>query len=206
MYRLWCFLIGYPFGCFLTAVAVSMHAVGKSPFSFGSGNPGMANVAHVIGVGAGVRVLIGDILKTLFACLLTWRLFPGHWLLSVLYTGLGTVTGHNFPIWHHFRGGKGVSVSCSAIILSMPILGILSNILGLAAVLITGYLPVGAVVIPGIYAVLLALLHHGEAALIMCLYALIMLQRHWSGLASVKNGTCRKVDPFAFLKKKKHQE
>lgn len=177
-----------------------MHYAKKSPFEFGSGNPGMANVAHVLGIRAGVLVLTGDILKTLLATLLTWRLFPGHFLLSVLYTGLGVVIGHNFPIWHHFRGGKGVAVSCSAIILSMPFPGILSNLIGLAIVLLTGYLPVGAIAIPGVYTVILFVLHRTEAAVLMLIYTLIMLERHMSGLISIKNGTCRKVDPFAFLK------
>lgn len=204
MFRLWCFLIGYPFGSFLTACVVSRHAAGRSPFEFGSGNPGMANVAHVLGVRAGVAVLAGDILKTLLACLLTWLIFPGHWILTVLYTGLGVVIGHNFPFWHHFHGGKGVAVSCSAIILALGFPGILANIAGLILVLLTGYLPVGAIVIPALAAAAALLLHLKEACFILCLYSLMMLQRHWSGLVSIRKGTCRKAKPFAFLKRK-HQ-
>ncbi len=203
MFRLWSFLIGYPFGCILTAYVVSRRTAGKSPFEFGSGNPGMANVSHVLGVKAGAKVLAGDILKTLIACLLTWRLFPGKWTLSVLYTGLGVVVGHNFPFWHHFHGGKGVSVSCSAIILSMPLPGILANIVGLIIVLLTGYLPVGAILIPGTYTLMLLLLHQREAAILMLFYTLLMLQRHWKDLMAVKNGTYRKANPLGALKMKK---
>lgn len=200
MFRLWCLLIGYPFGCILSACVVSMRTAGKTPFEFGSGNPGMANVSHVLGVKAGAQVLAGDILKTLIACLLTHFLFPGKWLLTVLYTGFGVVLGHNFPVWHRFRGGKGVSVSCSAIILSMPVPGILSSVIGLVIVLVTGFLPVGAVVIPGSYTLILLLLRQSEAAVIMLFYSLLMLQRHWKDLVSVKKGTYRRANPLGALK------
>ena len=68
------FPIGYAFGCFLTADVVCRMSVHKSCFSIGDGNPGMANVGHVLGTKAALAVLAGDILKTLLAILISCAL------------------------------------------------------------------------------------------------------------------------------------
>ena len=134
------FPIGYAFGCFLAADVVCRMSVHKSCFSIGDGNPGMANVGHVLGTKAALAVLAGDILKTLLAVLISWALL-GHTLAVTLWAGFGATAGHNFPIWHHFQGSKGVTTTCSTIILASPLAGILSSIAGFAVgVVALGYL------------------------------------------------------------------
>lgn len=206
MFRIWCMLIGYAFGNLLSAVIVSKIASGRSPFDFGTGNPGMANVAHVLGIPCGAAVLAGDLGKMVLAAGLAVLLFPAHRVLAVLYTGLGAILGHNYPIWHVFRGGKGVAVTNAAIFLVHPLWGILANLIGLAAVLLTGWLPLGAVVIPLVFAVMTFFLYGPEAFILVFLYSIIMVIRHREGLVSIKNGTCPRIDPFAFLKKGKKNQ
>lgn len=72
------FPIGYAFGCFLTADVVCRMSVHKSCFSIGDGNPGMANVGHVLGTKAALAVLAGDILKTLLAVLISRFAAPAY--------------------------------------------------------------------------------------------------------------------------------
>ena len=120
MERLLCLLAGYVCGGFLTAELVARHCTGKSAAYLGTGNPGMANLAHELGKGWGAVVLAGDIAKTALAWLLCRALFPGLGALAGLWSGLGAVLGHNFPAWRSFRGGKGVAVTCAALILSSP--------------------------------------------------------------------------------------
>lgn len=77
LYRTGCILTGYLCGCFLTAEAVSRHAAGKSASRLGTGNPGMANIMAQLGFKWGLLVLAGDLLKTLFPCMLCrFLLFP----------------------------------------------------------------------------------------------------------------------------------
>ena len=118
--RLLCLLLGYLCGCFLTAELVARARTGKSAAALGTGNPGMANLAHELGKGWGAVVLAGDIAKTALAFGLCRALFPALGGLSGLWAGLGAVLGHNFPLWRGFRGGKGVAVTCAALILSPP--------------------------------------------------------------------------------------
>ena len=96
--------------------------------------------------------------------------------------------GHNWPFWNHGHGGKGVAVTCSWLILYLPITGVLCCLTGGTAVLVTGYLPLGAVLIAGL-AVPAAWLQWGaESGIVLLVNAAIMLARHWSGLARMRRG------------------
>lgn len=123
LHRLLCLLVGYLCGGFLTAELVARTRTGKSAAALGTGNPGMANLAHELGKGWGAVVLAGDIAKTALAFGLCRALFPALGGLSGLWAGLGAVLGHNFPFWRGFRGGKGVAVTCAALILFSPLWG-----------------------------------------------------------------------------------
>ena len=184
------FPIGYAFGCFLAADVVCRMSVHKSCFSIGDGNPGMANVGHVLGTKAALAVLAGEILKTLLAVLISWALL-GHTLAVTLWAGFGATAGHNFPIWHHFQGGKGVTTTCSTIILASPLAGILSSIAGFAVgVVALGYLCLGALLIPSIFFVWIAIAGAGAWALVpAALLVLLMFKAHLPAALHIKDGS-----------------
>lgn len=185
-----CVLTGYLCGCFLTAEVVSHKCAGKSAAEIGTGNPGMANVGSQLGKKAGAVVLLGDILKTVVALAIAWAATSD--MLgreAFLWTGLSVTVGHNFPFWKKFRGGKGVTVTCTWLILFMPVWGTLSCILGGIITLVTGYLPLGAVLIP-LLAVPAAFLTEGsKAGFFMLAALLLMVSKHYSGLVGIVKGT-----------------
>ncbi len=189
--------IGYLFGCFLTGAVVVRLKTSRSVSEFGTGNPGMANVTSVFGLKTGLLVLAGDLLKTILACGLSLSLFGGDLLkepllsigqISALWAGLGTVLGHNWPFWRKFSGGKGVAVTCMAIFLFSPLWGFLADIAGLIVVLLTGFLPLGAVVITMVFTLLGFLFFSKEAALLAVILMVIMFSRHIKGLIRVVQG------------------
>ena len=190
---LFCLLIGYAFGCFLTAEIVARHYSGKSAYAIGSGNPGMANVMAQLGKKPGFLVLAGDIAKTLAAFLVTYLLFGktmGH--ETVLFTGAGVFLGHNYPFWKGFRGGKGVTVTCTWLIIYMPLWGILCCVAGGLVTLFTGYLPAGGVLIP-LLAVPFAFLTGGvKAGGVFLIFFLLMLAKHYDGLLRILHGEEKK--------------
>ena len=185
-----CTVIGYLCGCFLTAELAARLAEGKSTSEIGSGNPGMANIMANLGKKAGFFVLAGDVGKTLIAFGVSWLLAGG--LLgreTFLWAGLGVVLGHNFPFWKKFRGGKGVAVTCTWLIFFMPVWGTVSCLAGGAAVLATGYLPLGAVLIP-LLGTCFAFFSQGiMAGIFFLLSFLLMLSRHYRGLLRIVRGT-----------------
>jgi glycerol-3-phosphate acyltransferase PlsY len=185
-----CILIGYLFGSLLTAELVARCAVGKPCAEIGSGNPGMANILHELGFWPGAAVLAGDILKTAAACGLCAALFGGLGRAAVLYAGLGAALGHDFPMGRGLRGGgKGVAVTCAAIAFYSPLWGTLADAAGMLVVFSTGWLPVGAVVIPAVFVPLAFWLGGAPAGLTAAALLALMLLRHRDGLARVRAGT-----------------
>lgn len=189
MTELFSLLIGYLCGCFLTADVVARAFAHRSVFQIGTGNPGMANVMARVGKKAGFLVLAGDILKTLLAFLITGLLFGKGMSDSVLWSGLGVLLGHNWPFWHGFKGGKGVTVTCTWLIIAIPVWGALSCIAGGAVVLISGYLPLGAIVLAWLGTVSAFVTRGAEAGIFFAAAALIMTVRHFPGLRGMARGT-----------------
>lgn len=187
--RLLSLLVGYAFGNLLTADAVSRRLTGHSVFELGDGNPGMANVGHELGVGAATAVLAGDILKTVLAFILARALFAGSDPTAAgIWASTGATLGHNFPFWHRFRGGKGVTTSCSAIILSSPIWGTISCLLGLATVLLGGYLCWGAVAITLAYLLFACFSKSTDILVSAALLLVLMWLAHGRACLGVRTG------------------
>lgn len=208
-----CLIIGYAFGCFLTGDAVARKAAGKSAFEIGSGNPGMANVMAQCGFRAGITVLVGDLLKTFAACLICRfilcpvfeRSMPGALSPAALFSawaGLGAVLGHNFPFWHRFNGGKGVSSTCAVLFMIHPLWGTLAMIVGMLVVFATKYLPIGAVFIPAVFIPYMWYACGMEGALIMAALTLIMFVRHLPAMRNIPSGKEKKIDVPALIAKK----
>lgn len=189
-----CLVLGYLLGCVLTAQIVARLRAGKGAWALGTGNPGAANMAGTLGLGWGGLVLLGDCLKTALACLMArYLLVPGLGPLAVYHAGLGVVLGHNFPFWHAWRGGKGVAVTCSVQVLAAPVWGTLCCLAGLAVVLLSGFVPLGAVVIPALFVPVSIWLYGPEAGLIALLSAVIMFTRHLPGLRRMAAGEERRA-------------
>lgn len=151
--RVVCCLAGYLCGSFLTADAVARRARGRTVFELGSGNPGMANVGHVLGTRAAAITLAGDLLKVLLPWAALFALWGGDLgQLVALYVGLGATLGHCFPWWHRFRGGEGVATTGATVFLARPIVGAIALVAGLVAVVLPGHkLHAGAIVIPAVF-------------------------------------------------------
>ena len=113
-------IIGYAFGNFETSVFVGKKR-GINIREHGSGNAGTTNALRVMGSKAGVITFLGDLSKMMLAYLAVWLIFgqshPELSLMLKLYTGLGVVLGHDFPVFLGFHGGKGIAVTGSLFLL-----------------------------------------------------------------------------------------
>lgn len=76
----------------------------------GSGNIGATNVARSVGLSAGILTLVLDAAKGAAPVWIARHYFPEYAAFQIL-AGLGALTGHCFPVWLKFRGGKGVATA-----------------------------------------------------------------------------------------------
>ncbi|MFT5656815.1 MAG: glycerol-3-phosphate acyltransferase PlsY [Gammaproteobacteria bacterium] len=93
------------------------------PRSDGSNNPGATNVLRIAGKKAAVLTLTGDFLKGLIPVLIARWLALDEWLVAT--TGLCAFLGHCYPLFFHFKGGKGVATSIAVAVAYNGIIGLI---------------------------------------------------------------------------------
>ena len=98
---------GYMLGSLSSSLILSKLGWGKDVRKHGSGNAGATNMARVFGIGAGLATLAGDMLKAAAAIWLGKTLLGD---VGIAVGGCACILGHCFPVFHNFRGGKGISV------------------------------------------------------------------------------------------------
>ena len=114
-------VFAYLIGSISSAILISKLLSLPDPRTVGSKNPGATNVLRYGGKQAAILTLLGDALKGLIP------VFMGH-LLGLSYDWLVIIAiaafmGHLFPIYHGFKGGKGVATAIGVYIGLNPIIG-----------------------------------------------------------------------------------
>lgn len=122
-------LVAYLIGSIPTAIIVSKSFFNIDIRDYGSGNMGATNSFRVLGPKFGTIVMVGDMLKGIFAVAL-YNLLP-YYLTNeldrtnlMIGLGLAAVIGHIYPIWAGFRGGKGVATLFGMVLAIQPIVAI----------------------------------------------------------------------------------
>ena len=103
----------YLMGSLSFAVIVSRAFGLPDPHSYGSGNPGATNVLRTGRKLAAALTLVGDTGKGALAVLLA-REFAAQFgvdATGIALVALAVFLGHVYPIFFHFRGGKGVATA-----------------------------------------------------------------------------------------------
>ncbi len=106
-------IAAYLIGSLSFAVIVSRAFALPDPHSYGSGNPGATNVLRTGKKLAAALTLAGDCGKGAAAVLLA-RYFAADYgvdLGGVALAALAVFLGHLYPVFFHFKGGKGVATA-----------------------------------------------------------------------------------------------
>lgn len=117
---------GYLLGSISFAVVVSRLYSLPDPRTYGSGNPGATNVLRSGRKIAAAITLLGDGGKGFAATWLAAAIAGGgeHAGVVVALAGLAVFVGHLFPVFHGFRGGKGVATAAGVLLGFNPWLGL----------------------------------------------------------------------------------
>jgi len=143
-------LIAYLLGSIVGSLVVGRLRGGVDIRKLGSGNAGSTNALRTQGLAFGIWVIIIDVAKGWVAA---------AWLptLGVAITGgesagwlaaacaFAAIIGHVFPVWHGFRGGKGVATLLGAWAgLELALLAPLV-VTWLAVVMVSGYVGLSSI-------------------------------------------------------------
>jgi len=117
-------IFGYLCGSIPFGLLVSKFAKNVDIRQYGSHNIGSTNVTRVLGKKWGALALLLDGLKAVIPLLLAKHLFGDcEYTLSLVM--LATVLGHIFPVWLHFKGGKGIACILFSLFVINWILGLI---------------------------------------------------------------------------------
>lgn len=195
-----CLVIGYFCGSISTG-----YLVGKAYHldirDLGSKNAGATNALRTLGIKGGLLTFLGDCFKIVIPITVLRFVFRDivPFELFALYMGFGGVLGHNFPVWLHFRGGKGIAVT-GGVILAIAdwriTLGAL--LVFIVVVAVTKYVSVGSLIVVWAPVLHIALYFRDSMYFIhMLIIALLFMAlayfRHRENIKRLFNGTERKI-------------
>ena len=123
----------YLVGSISFAVVVSRAFGLPDPHEYGSRNPGATNVLRTGNKVAALLTLLGDGLKGFIAVFAVGQIASRYgapeWTLAA--AALAVFVGHVYPVWHRFRGGKGVATGAGIVFALHWPLGLLLTVVWL---------------------------------------------------------------------------
>lgn len=207
-------VVSYLLGSINTAILVSRHKYGADIRQSGSGNAGLTNMRRVYGNKAAVFVLVGDMLKMVLSLLFAAFMYGFHYMPYafcgnfILYlSGLCCILGHIFPIFYHFKGGKGVLCTVTMVLILSPIVAGAMLIIFALLLLTTHYVSLSSITAGLFYPLLLNrlfALFYGEARqdgvilVVSIVVALLILYCHRSNIVRIKE---HRENKFYFRKR-----
>ena len=186
----------YILGSVNGAIIVSRYVLRKDVRHYGSGNAGLTNMLRVFGIGPAALVLAVDVVKSILAVLI------GGWLLSIagaketgqLFAGFCLIMGHVFPMYYHFKGGKGALCGVTLMFVMDWRVGLCCMLAFLLVVIFTRYVSLGSMVGAMLSPVfLLAFDHTGLNSVLALLCGLLIVAEHAENILRLIGGTERKL-------------
>ena len=153
-------VIGYLVGSVSFSIIFTRLFDKKDIRTMGSGNAGFTNVLRSVGKLPSILTFIFDFAKGLLAVYLGMLIFQASGApfivkqCGIYLAGVACILGHVFPLYFHFKGGKGVLTSAALILIIdwrifLIVVGVflivflISKIISLASISAAVSLPIG---------------------------------------------------------------
>lgn len=192
--QLWLIPLAYAIGSISFAVVVSKMMGLPDPYTHGSKNPGATNVLRTGNKLAAALTLIGDAAKGWLAVTIARAVLgdPAQESTNILLglVALAVFIGHLYPVFHRFKGGKGVATAAGILFAISWVLGFATLATWLIVAIFMRYSSLAAlcaaVFAPIYFTFLFGTQPMGLAILIM---SLLLIYRHRSNIRNLMNGT-----------------
>jgi len=194
LHYFWLIPLAYALGSISFAVVVSKAMGLPDPYTHGSKNPGATNVLRTGNKLAAVLTLLGDAAKGWVAVTIA-RVVLGDPASESNNLLLGLVTiavflGHLYPIFHGFKGGKGVATAAGILFAISWVLGLATLGTWLIVAFFMRYSSLAALsaatFAPLYFTFLFGVQPMSLAILVM---SLLLIYRHRSNIRNLMNGT-----------------
>lgn len=175
------YLIGsVPFGLLLSRMA------GHGDIrAIGSGNIGATNVLRTGDKKLAALTLLCDGGKGAVGVLIAAQ-FSAE---AAIWAGFGAVVGHNFPVWLHFKGGKGVATTLGVLLAAAWPVGLLACVTWLATAFLFRFSSLAALVALVAAPVYATWLAPGPVVPLGVALAILSVARHRANIKRLLQGT-----------------
>jgi glycerol-3-phosphate acyltransferase PlsY len=199
MAMLWTLLAivaAYLLGSISFAVIVSRVLGLADPRTYGSGNPGATNVLRSGSKPAAALTLLGDAVKGWLAVWLVQRygapLGVGDW--GVALAGVAVFLGHLYPVFFHFKGGKGVATAAGVILAFNPWLALATGVTWLIIAFFFRYSSLASLV-AAVFAAFYSAFGWGfdERFIALVVIAGFVIYRHQANIRNLMAGKERRI-------------
>lgn len=183
-----CVVIPYLLGSVNPAVIISKIAYREDVRDRGSGNAGSTNMLRTYGKKAAVATLLLDLAKAVSAW---WFGFLVFGVNGAAIAGFFVVFGHMYPIFHRFRGGKGVACLAAVVLCTSPLTFVILLGIWLIIALGTRYVSLASVMAALLYPLILRAFTDrgaGLAVAMAILSAVFVVFRHKENLKRLYHG------------------
>lgn len=181
--------IGYLLGSLSGGIITSKLANGPDLHMVGSKSTGASNVQRTMGWKYGMITFFFDALKGLLACFIA-QMTTGSHMVSLL-AGLCCVIGHNWPVFFHFKGGKGVATTGAVMLYCYPFPALVCILMTVAVIALFRYISVGSMLLVTVFFILSFFFSAGNACVIIWAGILMVMciARHHANIERLIHGT-----------------
>ena len=171
---------GYLLGNFSSAKFLS-HLKNDDITKHGSGNPGTMNMARTYGFKMGLLTLFMDAVKGAIPAFVGFAIFGGISsptdlsYIALFAGGFSAILGHIFPVFYHFKGGKGVACIFGVFAVAEPLWALVMFVVCLLYLLIFKYGAIASFIFITILTIIEGYRFRGNIVICLLLFCIFFL-------------------------------
>lgn len=162
----------------------------------GSGNIGAANVGREVGFKWGIVTFLLDTLKGFIPVICAYSLFRSSAGINealIGMIGLAALLGHQFSMYHRFKGGKGVATYLGVFLAISPVSCLLCGMIFVIFVWVWRYISMGSIMASLAMPLCLYFMDYSNVIIILSLIlSFLVIFKHGANIRRLVQGNERK--------------
>lgn len=190
-------VLSYLIGNISSSYIISTVFFGTDIRTQGSKITGTTNVLRSFGFKAGFATFLGDYFKGTIAVIISGYIAMKFNLdieLAKYMSALAVVSGHNWPVFLKFRGGKGVATTYGALLALSPLATLLCMIFFIIIVSVTRYVSVGSIIGVCLFPILMFIGNDYMGTWVCILLSISVIYKHRENIRKLLEGKERRLE------------